>query len=56
MFMTALLMRCQVIPANFVIFFVIDLIFWNPSGSYATEGNNNNNSHIFVHAVIQSVK
>ena len=28
--MTALLMRWQVIPANFVVFFVIDLIFEIP--------------------------
>ena len=31
------MMRCQVIPANFVVFSNRSN-FWNPSGSYATEG------------------
>ena len=31
-------MRCQVIPANFVVFFCNRSNFENHSGSYATEG------------------
>jgi len=42
--MTALLMRWQVIPANFVVF-CNPADFCHPSGSFATEGNNNNNFH-----------
>ena len=41
-FMTVLLMRWQVIPANFVVF-CNRSNFCHPSGSYAIEGKNNNN-------------
>ena len=37
--MTALLTRWQVIPADSVVL-CNRANFWNPSGSYATEGNN----------------
>jgi len=41
--MTALLMRWQVIPANVVVFFVIDLIFEIPRDHMLPRVKNNNN-------------
>ena len=41
--MTALLMRCQVIPANFLVFIVIDLIFEIPRDHMLLRVKNNNN-------------
>ena len=55
-FMTALLMRWQVIPANFVVFFVIDLIFEIPRDHMLprVKNNNNNNNNNNVNANVYS--
>ena len=51
--MTALLMRWQVIPVNFVVF-CNRSDFCHPSRSYATEGKNSNSTHIFYPFAIET--
>jgi len=53
-FMTALLMRWQVIPANFVVF-CNWCNYCHPSRSYATDGKNNNNHDNVYGAVIMTI-